>query len=148
MANPAAVIGLTYRATDIQNSFAAGAAAIFLEIKKGLNEPPTVRGTDTIVPGLAGRLQGTRVKDMVKVELEGLVVGAQGVTERSSFRTKVTAFRALFDPTISGSLVATLEDATTKTLTLARTTSVLWDQIQPGLARVNVELESTAGDWT
>jgi hypothetical protein len=148
VANAAAVIGLTYRATDVQNTFAAGAAAIFLEIKRGLNEPPTVRGTDVIVPSLAGRIQGSRVKDMVKVELEGFVQGAQGATERSSFRTKVIAFRALFDPTISGSLVATLEDASTKTLTLARTTSVLWDQTEPGMARVNVELESTAGDWT
>lgn len=148
MANPAAVIALTYRATDIQNSFATGASFIFLEIIRGLNEPPSVRGSDVVIPSKVGRLQGSRVKDMVTVELEGIIGGAQGVTELSSFRTKAAAFRALFDPTISGSLVATLEDASTKTLTLARTTNVLWEQLNPTLARVNVQLESTAGDWS
>lgn len=148
VSNPVASIALTYRATDIQESFAAGAASMFLEIIRGLNEPPSVRGTDTIVPANVGRIQGSRVKDMVVVELEGYIFGAQGATELSTFRTKVTTFRALFDPTVSGSLVATLEDASTKTLTLARTTSVLWAQLSPASAKVNVQLESTSGDWT
>lgn len=147
MSNAAATIALTYRATDIQEAFAGGTSGMFLELMQGLNEPPGVRGADVIVPSKVGRIQGTRVKDMVTVILEGIVWGAQGATELSSYRVKVTAFRALFDPTVSGSLVATLEDASTKTLTLARTTSVMWDPLGASIARVNVQLESTVGDW-
>lgn len=148
MTNAAATIGLTYGGTDIQEAFAGGAAAMILELVRGLSEPPSVRGVDIIVPSKVGRLQGTRVKDMVTVELDGLIIGASGATELSSFRVKAAAFRTLFDPTVARTLVATLEDASTRTLTLARTTSVLWNLLGPSVARVNVVLESTVGDWT
>lgn len=170
MSNAVAVIGLTYRGTDIQEP----AFGIFLEIVRGLQEVPTVRGTDVIVPGRAGRILGTRVSDVLKIELEGIVTGAgvgigvsawiadgwtdpglHGPTigssddaagERSSYRAKAKALRALFDPTISGPLVASLEDGTTKTIN-ARTLNTIWDQPIPILARVNVQLESVDPDW-
>ena len=148
MTNAVAVIALTYRGTDIQEAFGAS-GAMFLEIVRGLNEPAAVRGSDIIVPGKTGRLQGSRQKDLRTVELEGILWGATGATERTTYRTKVATFQALFDPTIAGALVATLEDGTTtKTLANTRTLSVAWDHIAPGAARVNVLLESTAPDWT
>jgi len=146
MSNAVATIGLTYRATDIQEAFGAS-AAMFLQIVRGYNEPADVRGSDVIVPAKVGRIQGTRVKDRRVVELEGFIFGAAGATELTTFRAKMNTFSALFDKTIAGSLVATLEDATTKTLTNARTIDIQYDQISPGACRVNVQLESPTPDW-
>ncbi|MFZ0324742.1 MAG: fibronectin type III domain-containing protein [Actinomycetes bacterium] len=147
MANAVATIGLTYRGTDVQEAF-NGSAAIFLEIVRGLNEHPSVRGMDLTVPGRVGRIQGTRVKDMRLVELRGIVMGATGATELTTFRTKVLAFQTLFDPTLSGSLIATLEDGSTLTLTNVRTLNLVWDEIAPAFARVSVELETSSPNWT
>lgn len=146
MTNATAVIALTYRGTDIQEAF-SDSAWMYLEIVKGWNEPASVRGTDLIVPSLAGRLVGTRVKDIVSVQLEGLVVGATGATAVSTYLAKVVTFRALFDPTLTGSIVATPTGAAAKTLTNCRTMSVAWDPISAYAARVNVLLESTSPDW-
>lgn len=145
MTNAVATIGLTYRGVDIQEAF-GNSSAIFLELISGLNETPIVRGNDVIVPQRAGRIQGTRIRDMLQIELRGIVMGATGATELTSYRTKVAAFRALFDPTKSGNLVATLEDASTVVLGHTRSVNTIWDQTNPGFARVSVQLEST-DDW-
>lgn len=147
MSNPAATIGLTFGGTDLQQA----TIGIFLELVRGLNETAEVRGTDTIVPSLAGRIARNRVGDTRRIELRGLVAGT-GATEalqQSSFFTLVATIRALFSPTASAaSLVATLPNGTTATI-LARTLpTMLWDQELPSLARVTIELESVAPNWT
>lgn len=250
MANPAASIPLTFGGTDLQQN----PIGIFLEIVEGLAGTATVRGTDTIVPGLAGRIARNRKADVRRIELRGLVAGtgneietvaitgaptggtftltfqgqttagiawdataatiqtalealsnvapgdvvvtggpmpgtvtvyfggayartdvtqmtgsAAGLTggtpvltvatltsggateaaQSASFWTLVATLRALFDPTASpASLIATLPNGTTATI-LARTLpTMMWDQVLPSLARVTIELESVAPDWT
>jgi hypothetical protein len=140
-------IGLTYGGTDVQDLAGNG---IFLYLKRGYNEPATVRGADVIVPGRIGRIPGVRVKDSRSIVLEGLVtgVGTTAALELSSFRSRWTTFAALFDLTTYRALVATLEDASTKTIQ-ARTLNIAVDQAQsPMMALVSVELEATSPDWT
>lgn len=147
MANPAASIPLTFGGTDIQQN----PIGIFLEIVEGLAGTATVRGTDTVVPALAGRIARNRVADVRRIELRGLVAGT-GATEalqQASFWNLVATLRTLFSPTAAAaSLVATLPNGTTATI-LARTLpTMLWDQKLPALARVTIELESVAPNWT
>lgn len=147
MANPAATIPLTFGGTDLQQN----PIGIFLEIVDGLLGTASVRGTDTVVPGLTGRIARNRTGDTRRIELRGLVAG-NGATEalqQSDFWTLAATLRTLFDPTASpASLVATLPNGTTATI-LARTLpTMMWDQIVPSLARVTIELESVAPNWT
>jgi len=145
MSNAVAVIGLTYGGTDVQQN----PIGIFLEIIHGLNEVPSVRGVDTVVPGLAGRIARNRVTDVLTLELQGMVAGngSDEATQREDFRDLVTTLRALFDPTVTATLVATPEDGGTWTIA-ARTLNIIWNQIVPSLAMVNIQLESVAPDWT
>jgi hypothetical protein len=150
VANALAVIGLTYGGTDIQNS----SIGTFLEIRRGLNEIPEVRGIDTIIPSAVGRRLRNRVKDRRIIELFGYVAGTGSgeAAQRSSFRTQVAALKALFDPTVSRSLVATLENGGTGTIA-ARTLTMIWgdawsEDLSPSFASVSIELESVAPEWT
>lgn len=146
MTNPVAVIGLTYDGTDVQDA----TLGRFLELRRGLNETVRVRGVDTIVPGFAGRVVRNRKADGFIVELYGYIAGT-GATEalqRASFRTQVTAFRTLFDPTRQpADLVASLEDGGTATCSARPLPTMVFDQIVPGMAAVSVELESVDADW-
>jgi hypothetical protein len=147
MSNAAAVIGLTFRSVDIQRAD----FSIFLEVAKGLNELPEVRGKDTIVPGLTGRYFRNRVADVRQIELVGYVSGFDALdaeqANRRDFRHRVEELRALFDQTQDpGELEAALEDGGTATID-ARATNIVWDQIAPSLARVSVQMESTDPDW-
>lgn len=146
MSNNVAVIGLTFNGTDLQ----ASDFGIFLEITRGLNESPGVRGVDLVVPARAGRIVRNRKADALSIELRGWVMGA-GATEalqRIDFRTNAKAVRALFDPKAEpAALVATLEDSTTATIA-ARTLNSMWEQADPWTAAVSIELESVAPDWT
>jgi hypothetical protein len=149
MSNAAAVIGLTYNGTDLQNS----TFGIFLEIASGLHDGLTVRGTDTVVPGLAGRIGRNRIKDRRVVELRGFITGNAGSTseasQRSSFRDKWQALEALF-PVAGGvhDLVATLEDGSTATLSCRAIDIQPGDHPVPTFQEVSIELESVDPDWS
>jgi hypothetical protein len=150
VSNAAAVIGLTFGGSDVQN----GTFGIFLEIKSGLVGGVSVRGTDTIVPGLAGRIVRNRKRDRRVIELRGFVTGNAGSTsessQRSSFRDKWQALEAIFDVSAAApaNLVATLEDGTTATIA-CRTLDILpGDQPVPTFQEVSVELESVVPDWS
>jgi hypothetical protein len=143
--SPVAVIGLTYRGTDLQSAD----LDIFFEIVRGLAEPPSVRGEDWIVPARAGRLPTNRVADVLRIELRGHVRGS-GVDEdaqRADFAANRATVRALFSPTLDpGPLVATLEDGSVQNVD-ARTLDTIWNQVQPSFAFVSVQLESVDPDW-
>lgn len=143
MTNPVAVVGLTFGGTDIQQSD----FGIFLEVVRGLNEPPAARGVDLVVPARAGRVVRNRVMDALSIELRGYVMGAlSGGGERVNYRNNVQAVRALFDPAAEpANLVASLEDATTQTVA-ARTLNSVWNEITPGYAEVSIELQAVE-DW-
>ena len=146
MPNAVAVVALTFRGVDIQR----GDFGLFLEIVRGLNELPEVRGKDTVIPGLAGRMYRNRVVDRLPVELRGMVVGngANETAQRSDLRTNMDFTRALFDPTLApGPLVATLENGATRTIE-ARALNLLTQQRVPTMYDVSVELESVAFSLT
>lgn len=146
MTSSVAVIALTVNGTDVQQD----PMGIFLELVRGLNEPPRVRGVDTIVPGLAGRIARNRVSDGFTLELRGFVAGNgdDEAEQRADFRVLVNAFRALFDPTADPvEVVATLEDGSTATCTARALPTAVWDQVMPALARASVEMESLDADW-
>lgn len=147
MTNAAAVIGLTFRGSDLQRAD----FSIFLEIKRGLNEIPEVRGVDTVVPGLTGRYFRNRVADKRTIELVGFVSGYDSTpsetADRRDFRHRVEELRALFDPTLDpGELAADLEDGGTATID-ARATNIVWNQVAPSLHEVSVEMESVDPEW-
>lgn len=145
MSNGAAVIGLTFDGTDVQQN----PIGIFLEITKGLNEGPEVRGTDTVVPGLTGRIARNRIADRWVIELQGYVagIGSTEAAQREHFRDLVTTFRALFDPTaLPATLAAETEDGGTQTISARTLPTVLWEQVVPSMARVSVQLEAVE-DW-
>jgi hypothetical protein len=145
MTNAAAVIGLTYDGTDIQQN----PIGIFLEIVRGLAEGPTVRGSDTVVPGLTGRIARNRTADVWTIDLEGWVAGT-GVDEdaqRSDFVTLRATLGTLFDPTRApADLVATLEDGSTLTIVARPLPTPLWGQQVPSMAKIAYQLEAVS-DW-
>jgi hypothetical protein len=138
MSNPVATVGLRFDSTDIQEA----GFGIFLEIVRGLQEPPAVRGVDYIVPSSSGRSVRNRVADVLPIELRGYVSGV----DADAFRTNADAVRALFDPTAEpADLVATLETGELRTI-VARAVNAIWDQITPDLAAVSIELESVGAE--
>jgi len=147
MTSPVAVIGLTYDGTDIQ----ASNLSVFFQIRRGINEAPTVRGTDITVPALAGRIARNRIVDMLSIELVGQVTTDPAQTDpddaKASYRNNWQTVRALFatnrDP---AALVATLEDGTIQTIQ-ARPLNITVPLEMPGwFAQVTIELEGY-GDW-
>lgn len=149
MTSAAAVVGLTYRGTDIQDT-----DGIFLEIYRGLVEPVEVRGVDLIVPSRAGQIVRNRVGHRKSIGLRGWIRGVDTTNpidesgDRSDFATNRAAFNTLFDTTLDpGALVATLEDGSSKTID-ARTLNVIPDEVVPTFVRVDIELESVDPDWT
>jgi hypothetical protein len=147
MTSAVATVGLTYDSADLQ----ASDLSVFLEIIHGLAEPPSVRGSDTIVPGLAGRIEGNRIHDVLMIELEGFVradeseVGTDDA--RASFATNRATVRSLFDTDRArAALIATLEDGTQLSI-MARPLNAIWNTVIPSeFATVSISLEGY-GDW-
>jgi len=145
MANAAAVIGLTYAGTSVQD----GTIGLFLEIRRGLNEIAEVRGKDTVIPSAVGRRLRNRVRDRRVIELFGYVMGngTGEAVQRADFRGLVDTLQGLFDPTTSAALVATLENGGTATIA-ARTVNMVWgNEKLPALRSVSIELESVDPEW-
>ena len=124
---------------------------IFLEIVRGFFEVPAVRGDDTIVPGLAGRIAGSRENDIVSILLRGFITTDPALSTQPALRTSLmanrTTVRALFSPTRArANLVLTLPDASTKTIS-ALPLNILWaEELAGDLMRLDIELEGY-GDW-
>ena len=147
MTSPVGAIALSYDGSDLQSSD----LQIFLQIVHGLNESPSVRGTDYVVPARAGRVEANRVNDVLPIVLEGHVRAdpsdATTSGSRSSFRTNVTALRTLFrNDRARADLVATLEDGTVWSIS-ARPMNTIWaEPVISEFATLSVELEGY-GDW-
>jgi hypothetical protein len=145
MTSPAAVVGLVYDSEDLQLED----LQIFLEIVRGLNEPPQVRGTDTVVAGRAGRQEGSRVNDLLPIELVGLVSADPTLTAlaeiRESYRANQRFLRNLFRTNRRrATLEATLEDGSVITIE-ARPLNAIWNERSTS-ATVSIELEGY-DDW-
>lgn len=147
MTSPVATVGLTYAGVDLQESD----LQVFLQIRTGLNETPAVRGSDTVVPGLAGRVEGNRVNDVLSIELVGFVRADPASVDRaaakSSFRANILWLRTLFASNRArADLVATLEDGSTQSIS-ARPLSMIWNEsVQGEFSAVSIDLEGY-DDW-
>lgn len=147
MTTAAATVGLFYDATDLQTSD----LQVFLQIVRGLNETPSVRGVDYVVPALAGRVEANRVNDVLSIVLEGFVRGDPSETTttnaRSSFRDNMQAIRTLFDPTRArATLLAVLEDGSQWSISARPLNIVSSEPVPSEFATVSIELEGS-GDW-
>lgn len=148
MTSPVASIGLIYDGTDLQPSD----LQVFLQIVHGLNEPPSVRGSDYVVPALAGRVEANRVNDVLQIILEGFVRANPSETTtsaaRSSFRSNAQAIRTLFAPNRArAALVATLEDGTVMSISARPLPGQMWSEpVISEFAQVSIELEGY-DDW-
>ena len=148
MTSPVAVVTLTFDSEDIQRAD----LGVFLRILKGLNEPPSVRGTDSIVPALAGRVEGLRVNDVLQIELDGIVQADMSLTDpddqKASFRVNADYVRTLFRTNRArAQLTALTEDGTLKSID-ARPLNAIWNVVIPGyVALVNIQLEGY-DDWS
>lgn len=145
MSSAAAVVGLTYRGSDIQDI-----DSIFLEVVRGLTEVVEVRGVDLTVPSRSGQIVRNRRGNRLGIGLRGWIRGVDtgGETaDRADFAANRATFRSWFDPTLDpGALVATLEDGSTQTID-ARTLNVIATIVAPSFHYVDVELESVDPDW-
>lgn len=86
---------LTLGSTNIRDR-----TGIFFDLVKGFFEPPEVRGVDTDIPGLAGRISRNRVPVRRTITLDGYVTGS----DAADWATNTAALMALLDPTSPATL--------------------------------------------
>lgn len=147
MTSPLALVGLTFKAVDLQPADLQW----FFEIERGLDEVPSVRGKDTVIPGAAGRFEQNRKNDVLSIVLKGWVRANPTLTDpedlRASYRTNMLAIRTLFaSDAARGELVATVEDGTTQEI-MARSLNILPGRYVGSEIRVlSIELEGY-DDW-
>lgn len=148
MTSPLAAVGLTFDGVDLQ----LDDLTIFLEITRGLAEPPSVRGVDVIVPGLPGTIEANRINHTLSILLEGFVRADPDATTladaQASFAATRAAVRTLFATNRERALlVATLEDGSVVSIS-ARPMNSAWVTIVPSqFASVSIELEGS-DDWS
>jgi hypothetical protein len=139
----------TYDGVDLV-TVVGGMPRMLIGLVRGLDDAPEVRGTDTIIPGAAGRVPRTRVRDRRVIELAGPVggVGATHAAQAADMRAALEELRTLFDPTRDpATLVVALEDGGTASIN-ARPVNLLLDEpVVPTMRRVSVELEAVEGAW-
>ena len=148
MSNPWAVIGLTYDGEDIQ----LADFSIYLWVQNGLNEVPTVRGVDTVVPGKPGRSARNRENDVLPIVLSGSVMSDPTETDqdaaRATFRNRMLLIRSLFASNrLPADLVAELENGDTATISARPMNILVPQQIEGVYASLSIELEGL-DDWT
>lgn len=133
------------------SSYQVPTTGIYLWISEGVNEMPSVRGVDVIVPALEGRVWRPRIKDVHKLVLTGWVwgIGATDTDARAAFRANMDTIRADFSPDGDPqALEALFEDGSTRTLD-ARPVNILVNEPVASLfASVSIELVSVTPDWT
>ena len=147
MTTAVAPVGLTFKGVDLQPADMQW----FFEIERGLDEVPTVRGKDTIIPGLAGRFEQNRRNDTLSIVLKGWVRADPTITDlddaRASYRQNMLTIRTLFAPdAVRGELVALVEDGTSQEI-MARAMNIIGGRYIASEMRVlSIELEGY-DDW-
>lgn len=127
---------------------------LFMEIVTGFDEVPSVRGEDTVIPGLAGRIPGNRISDERSIILAGFIAGAVADSQtederRASYREMVTALQAAFHPTLMGTLEVTGEDEAVYSIAARPLSIVYGPETVPAFRYVSVALVSTTDpEWT
>lgn len=135
---------LTFRSTDLN------ANGLDLHLTMGYSEHASVRGTDVVIPNIAGRYVRNRIADVRTLRLEGHV----SALTPEEWRIATDTLMALCDPTLDpGELVMTspylgLASGVTATIN-ARVVNVVGGPIIAGklFQRWSIELESVDPDW-
>lgn len=143
------VFGATYDGTLLVTTV-GNVPRIVLRCVRGLDDAPEVRGEDTVIPSAEGRVPRNRVWDRRVIELYGFVAGtgASETAQRADVRSALETLRTLFDPTGDpATLVVTLEDGSTATISARPINMVLDDGRIPTYREVSVELEAVEDDW-
>jgi hypothetical protein len=147
VADLAAISSLTYDGTSIQETSPIG---IFIEITKGLNESPAVRGEDDVVASRSGRSSYPRLADVLAIEGEGVVLGTDDPDDgQSDFRSSMATLRALLAggklaPKV---LAGVLEDGSSATINARVVDYQVSEQGASLAAEVKVAWESVDPDW-
>lgn len=148
MTTSVAVIGLTFKSTDIQT---IGGIFLHTILRGGPGDTSQVRGVDWTVPQLDGRQEGNRVYDYRPITLRGSVAGdgADEAAQRQDFRENCIALADLFNPIDIGELVATLPGGAMYSINARPLPSILYTEVVPAYADpVTIELESLDPNWT
>lgn len=148
MTHAAAPVGVEYDNIDLQQSDLQW----FFEIDRGLDEVPSVRGKDTVIPGLDGRFEQNRRNDTLSIVLRGFVQADPTLTDidarRASYRANMQVIRELFQPTNGrADLVATLEDGSQQSISAVPLNIVAGTVIASEYRELSIELEGF-DDWT
>jgi hypothetical protein len=148
MTTAVSTVALSYDGTDLQPSD----LHFLLKVYRGLWEPPSVRGTDTVIPAAEGRFEGNRVNDVQRIELRGWVRSTPATDSDvedavDSYQDTLLSLRTLFaNNRDRADLVATLRDGTAMTIS-ARPMNILTAEVIEGwITTISVELEGY-GDW-
>jgi hypothetical protein len=148
MTTAISTVGLTYDLTDLQSSDLRR----YLKVVRGLWETPSVRGSDTVVPALAGRAEGRRVNDLLSIELRGWVRADPAVDDDhedavDSVQAHLLTLRALFaSDRERADLVATLRDGTNLTISARPLNMITTEVIEGYWYNLSIELEGY-DDW-
>ena len=144
MPSPVAAVGLRYDSVDLQQPDLQW----FFEIERGLDEVPSVRGKDSIVPAADGRTERNRKNDVLSIVLLGFVRGApDAVDQDASYRENLASIRALFHSRRArATLTATLEDGTVQTISARPLNIVPGRTVAPRFRTLSIELEGY-DDW-
>jgi hypothetical protein len=148
MTSAISTVGLTYDGSDLQSSD----LSLYLKVVRGLWETPSVRGDDTVVPALAGRAEGSRVNDLLKIELRGWVradpdLDSDHEDAVDSVQASLLLLRTLFaSDRERADLVATLRDGTTRTVSARPLNMITTEIVEGWWYNLSVELEGY-DDW-
>lgn len=149
MTSELATIGLVWDGTDLQD----WDQGIFIEIVKGVNETPKVRGSDVLVPALAGRVEGNRVNDILDIELRAFIRASSAATSNAdaiaSFRDNMATVRSLFASNRDRAVLeATLENGTVQEIVARPLPGIQWEEpVKSQLAIGYIEMEGF-DDWS
>lgn len=147
MANtiPATLTDLTYESVDLQRDD----LAVHFDVVSGLNDGLTVRGEDTTIPAMDGRVARNRKKDTRTVVLAGFLqgIGTSESERLSDYQTLRDEMEETFDLLTVGTLSGTAADGTTRSID-ARPELIVWDPAPVnGVGTISVTLLSVDPDW-
>jgi hypothetical protein len=145
--NLAAITALTYDDESLQTD----PIGLHLELVRGINEIPAVRGEDDTVSALPGRVAYPRLADILPLELAGVALGSGSVVadQQSDYRTLMGVVRELLargslNPLV---LAGTLEDGSTATINARVVDYQVTETMASISAEIRVALESVDPDW-
>lgn len=149
MANqlPVRLSSLTLDGVDLQRAD----LSVHFDIVSGLNDGLDVRGADTVVPSLAGRIPRSRKRDVRHIILSGTIqgTGASEALRLASWQNLRDELEMIFDPSADvATLVGMALDGTWRQIDVRTQPGLVWTPSPVlGVETVTVLLHSVEPDW-